>query len=92
MATAYQKAATTPELAKLFEDFSDFKGDKLKLSGTVSAMEEDSLTLALGESEYLTFSYYGDTVVAVGDTVIVYGEISSVTDNVPTCYAWFVVR
>ncbi len=91
-ATAYQKAATTPELAKLFEDFSDFKGDKLKLSGTVSAMEEDSLTLALGESEYLTFSYYGDTVVAVGDTVIVYGEISSVTDNVPTCYAWFVVR
>ncbi len=91
-ATEYQKAAKTPDLNTLFSKMSTFVNSKLKLSGTVSNIEGDTFTLALGNNQSLTFSYYGDTPIIIGDAVTVYGEIQKLTNSVPTCYAWFVVH
>ena len=91
-ATTYQSQAQTPDLNNLFTKMSTYLNKKLKLAGTISAVNTNTFTLALGNNQSLTFSYYGDTTIAVGDPVTVYGEIQKLTNNVPTCYAWFVVH
>ncbi len=91
-ATTYQSQAQTPDLNNLFTKMSTYLNKKLKLTGTVASVSGNTFTLALGNNRSLTFSYYGDTAIAIGDAVTVYGEIQKITNNVPTCYAWFVVH
>jgi hypothetical protein len=87
---AYTAAAQTPATATLFSNLSSYINKKLKLVGTVTAVEPDKFTISLGENQQLTVSYYGTTVITVGSQYNVYGEIKSVSAGVATCYAWFV--
>ena len=64
---------------------------KYKFTGTISSIGDQTFVLWLSETQSLTFEYHGDTNFAVGASVTVYGELKTVTDNVPACYAWFVM-
>ena len=88
----YIEQSKEPDLDKLFEKPSSYRGKKYVFTGTVASMEGNTLVITLPGERQLAFEYNGDIGFAAGESVKVYGEIRSAENNVINCVAWFVVK
>ncbi len=92
--TSFAKDAKAADVGAILASPKSSVGKALLFTGTVQGVEGTAVTLSFSTGQTMKFTYKGDTKVAVGDAVKLYGQLLS-GDNTTKAYdarAWFLVK